>query len=828
MIIKYGGMKMAKEMQDKKDQNFMLRIATTIVDKRNLFFLITILGLIFSIFSIQWIQVENELAQYLPDESSSRQGLDVMEEQFTTFGTAQVVVANVSLEKAYEIKEKIEALDGIQSVTFDSSADYYNHASALYEVTIDYDEKEDACLEVLTKVEDTLEGQDSYITTALGDSSSEIIDAEVKVIMVYVAIIVVAVLTLTSQTYAEIPVLLLTFVVAMILNMGTSFLMGKISFISNSVTSILQLAMSLDYAVILCNRYKEEHETLPTREAVIVALSKAIPEISASSLTTIGGLAALMFMQFKIGPDMGINLIKAILFALLAVFVLMPGLLVLFGPWMDKTKHKKLLPDIPFVGKFAYKTRFVIPPIFFLILVGSMIMSGNCPYAYGYGNLKTPKLNYVQEAENILKKNFKSSNMVALVVPRRDYKIEEKMLRELESYEEVDFTMGLSNIEAMDGYMLADKLNPREFSELADLDYEMAQMIYAAYAADDEDYGKIVGGLENYSVPLMDMFLFVCEQVENGLVSLDQDQEDMLMEAKEQIQNGMLQLQGEEYGRVLVYLTLPVSGNTTYEFIDIIQAVAEKHYPGEKVYVVGNSTTEYDFKKSFAIDNTVVSIVTILIVLVVLLFTFMSVGMPILLILVIQGAIWINFSIPAITGDEVFFMSYLIVSSIQMGANIDYAIVIASRYMELKNEKSHKEAIIETMNFAFPTIVISGSILAIAGTLIGKMTSEAAIVGIGQSLGRGTIISIILVMFVLPQILLLGADIVDKTSFKMPNVIQKKSGTGRVRVDGLVRGEISGIVSGTMNAIVDGDVNVQLITGTVTEEGVENNEEEFI
>lgn len=816
---------MAKETQGGTGESLMLRIATTIVDKRNLFFLLTILGIIFSLFSSQWVQVENNLAEYLPDNSSSRQGLNIMEEQFTTFGTAEVVVANISLEKAEEMKEQLEKLEGIQSVVFDSSADHYNHASALYEVTIDYDEKDDACLEVLAQVKDTLEGQDVYITTALGNSTADIIDSEVRVILVYVAIIVVAVLILTSQTYAEIPVLIMTFLTAMIWNMGTNFFMGKISFVSNSVTNILQLAMSLDYAVIFCNRYKEEHETLPVREAVIVALSKAIPEISASSMTTIGGLVALMFMQFKLGPDMGICLIKAILLALVAVFLLMPGLLVVFGPLMDKTKHKKLLPDIPFVGKFAYKTRFIIPPVFLVILVAAMIISGNCPYAYGYGNLKTPKLNYVQEAENILKKNFKSGNMVAVVVPRDDYKIEARMLKELESYDEVDFTMGLSNVEAMDGYMLTDKLSPRQFSELADLDYEMAQMIYAAYAADDEDYGKIVGGLENYSVPLMDMFLFVCEQVENGLVSLDQEQEDMLMEAKEQIENGKLQLQGEDYARVLVYLTLPVSGDTTYEFLDTIQETAEKYYPDKKVYVVGNSTTEYDFQKSFEVDNTVVSIVTILIVLVVLLFTFMSVGMPILLILVIQGAIWINFSIPAITGNELFFMSYLVVSSIQMGANIDYAIVIASRYMELKNEKSRQEAIIETMNFAFPTIVISGSILAVAGTLIGGMTSEAAIVGIGQSLGRGTIISIILVMFVLPQILLLGGDIVDKTSFKMPSVIQKKTGSGRIRVEGLVRGEITGTVSGTMNALVDGDVNLQVLTGTVTKEGEEKNEE---
>ena len=159
-----------------------------------------------------------------------------------------------------------------------------------------------------------------------------------------------------------------------------------------------------------------------------------------------------------------------------------------------------------------------------------------------------------------------------------------------------------------------------------------------------------------------------------------------------------------------------------------------------------------------------------------------------------------------------------------MGANIDYAIVIASRYTELKNEMSHKEAIIETMNFAFPTIITSGTILAVAGTLIGQMTSEAAIVGIGQSLGRGTIISIILVMFILPQILLLGGAVVDKTSFSMPSVIKRYNAGGRVRVDGLVHGEISGTVNGTIHAIVEGKVDLNLISGSAGEE--ESHEEE--
>ena len=800
----------------------MAKLATFIVDKRNLFFLLTVILLIFSAFSRNWVEVESELAAYLPEDSGTRQALDIMEEQFTTFGSAQVMAANITQDQAEALRDQIAGIKGVQGVEYDNTEEHYNNDSALYTVTFDYDESDDACLDSLEEIKSALSAYDLYVSTELGNTEQEAIDREVSVIMVYVAVIIVVVLLFTSQTYAEVPVLILTFVVAMILNLGTNFLLGKISFVSNSVTSILQLALSLDYAVIFCNRYKEEHKLLPIREAVIVALSKAIPEIGASSLTTIGGLVAMMFMQFRIGADMAVCLVKSILFALLSVFVVMPGLLMLFGPLMDRTEHRNFVPKIPFVGKFAYKTRFVVPVLFVVAIAVAFPLSQKCPYAYGESSLETPVLNKTQIAENMIHDNFTSTNMLALMVPAGDYEKEAAILSELEQYAEVDSAMGIANVEAMDGYTLADQLSPREFAELAGLDYEAAQVVYGAYAASQEEYGQIIGNLDNYEVPLIDMFLFVCEQVDSGIVTLDEEQTEMLNNAYTQMTAAKEQLQGTDYSRMLVYLTLPESGEETYQFLDTIQETAQKYYPDGKVCLAGNSTTEYDFQKAFARDNMVVSVVSILIVLVVLLFTFKSAGMPVLLILVIQGSIWINFSMPYLLNQPLFFMSYLVVSSIQMGANIDYAIVVANRYQELKGQMPHRDAIIETMNFAFPTIITSGTILAVAGTLIGLMTSTASITGIGQNLGRGTILSILLVMFVLPQLLLIGGKVVDMTAFSMPNVTKKHSGRGRVRVDGLVRGEVHGVVSGVMHAIVDGEVDLNLISGVAAEEEDEN------
>lgn len=805
---------MAAKPKKENEVGFMVKVATFIVDRRNLFFLLFGIALIFSVVSMNWVKVENAMSAYLPQTTETRQGLDRMEEQFITYGTAQVMVANISLQEAQEISERIEDLDEVIMLTFDSTPDHYNNFSALYDVTFGYEETDERALEALEKLEAMLEGYDLYVSTSMGDASAEQIASEMQVISVLVAIVVVSVLLLTSETWAEVPVLLLTFCAAALITKGTNFFMGTISFVSDSVTIVLQLALSIDYAVIFCNRYKEEHRRLSVREADIVALSKAIPEISSSSLTTVGGLIAMMFMQFGIGSDMALCLIRAIALSLLAVFLLMPGLIMLFGNAMDKTKHKSFIPKIPFVGKFAYATKYVMPPLFLAVIAGAYIISSKCPYVYGYTMLETPVQSEAQLVDEMIRESFGPTNMVALVVPAGSYEKEKLLLAELDAREEVDYTMGLANTEAMDGYMLTDRLTIRDFSELLELDYEIAEVLYMAYAINDENYAKIVNGLSTYSVPLIDIFMFLYDEVDEGYVTLEDELMDTLEEAHAKMQIALDQLQGQSYSRMLVYLNLPEEGEETFAFLDEMHAIANQYYEGT-VLIPGEATSQYDLYKTFQRDNKVVNVVSIMAVLVVLLFTFMSAGMPVLLIMVIQGVIWINFSVPAVQQKNVFFMSYLIVSSIQMGANIDYAIVISGRFMELKEKMSKKDAIIETMNFAFPTIVTSGSMLALAGILIGRMSSDGAICGIGQCLGRGTIMSIVVVMFVLPQILLLGEKIIDRTSFAVSIPIKLEKTSGLIRVDGYVQGQINGAVIGEMHGYVRGDASLFVNMGKI-------------
>lgn len=264
----------------------------------------------------------------------------------------------------------------------------------------------------------------------------------------------------------------------------------------------------------------------------------------------------------------------------------------------------------------------------------------------------------------------------------------------------------------------------------------------------------------------------------------------------------------------MVYLNLPEESQETFDFLKVIHREAGRFYEGKNVYVVGNSTSDYDLSSSFIQDNLLISILSALFVIIILLFTFNSAGLPVLLIVVIQGSIWINFSFPYLQDEPLFFLSYLIVNAIQMGANIDYAIVISSHYKELKQEMKPKQAIIESLNQAFPTIFTSGSILASAAALIGQMSTNPIVSAIGVCLSRGTMISIVLVLGVLPQILVLGDQIIERTSFELAKInLTPKSFSGITRVQGYIRGTVNGVVEGNFTGIVRGDMEALIISG---------------
>lgn len=794
-------------MQEKRTESPMTKIARFIVDKRKAFYLIFIAAFLFCAASINKVQINNDITSYLPAQTETRRGLTIMEEEFITLGSANVMVSNVTYETALELSEKLEGISGVSEVVFDDTQEHYKQSSALFAISFDAEETDPATIAAMNQVLAALDGYDVYASTQIGRDESVTLQQEMTVILLIAAVVIVVVLLFTSKSYMEVPVYLIVFVVAAVLNMGTNFLFGTISFITNSIAVVLQLALAIDYAIIFCHRYMEERDNgLDPREADISALSKAIVEISSSSLTTISGMVTLMLMQLRIGFDMGIVLSKGIICSMLCVFLLMPGLLMLFSGPIDRTRHRSLVPKINFWGKVIVRLRYVMPPVFLVIVAASAILSARCDYVFDANDTDFDNKPDWRIADEKVADTFGSKNTIAVLVPQGDYEKEQHILERVALLPQVTQATGLANIEVEDDWMLTDELNPRQFSELAGVDIELARLLYQAYGLSVEEYGAIFQDPDDYSVPLIDVFEFLLEQKDKGVVSLTGEQADKVDDLQEQLDVGLEQLRGEHWSRLVFVADVPTEGDDTYALLDQIRAIAQTYY-GDDVILVGNSTNAFDLANSFAGDNLKISILTALFVMVILLFTFKSAGLPILLVLTIQGSIWINFSVPVLTDTNLFFLSYLVVSSIQMGATIDYAIVITNRYLELKGSMERKQAAVEALSQSFPTILTSGTIMAVAGFLIGGISTDATIGSVGQTLGRGTVTSIILVMTVLPQFLMLGDALIERTAITLNRDRKQRFNQGTMRLDGHIRGHVSGFVDGEFKGVLHGSVD---------------------
>lgn len=793
--------------REKNSETFMTKLARFIVDKRKAFYLIFIAAFLFSAASVNKVQVNNDITTYLPSDTETRRGLTIMDQEFVTLGSANIMVSNITYETAEALSEEIAAVPGVSGVEFDDTEEHYHDAAALFTVSFEGEEQAPETIESLERVKLLLEGYDYYPSTTIGLDTSASLQKEMTVILAIAAVVIVVVLLFTSKSYLEIPVYLIVFATAAVLNMGTNYWFGTISFITNAIAIVLQLALAIDYAIIFCHRYMEERDNgLDAREADISALSKAIVEISSSSLTTISGLVVLMLMQLRIGFDMGIVLAKGIVISMLCVFLLMPGLLMLFHNAIEKTRHKNLVPHISWLGKGVVKLRFILPPIFLIVLVAGAVLSARCDYVFDTNDTDFDNKPAWRIADEKVTETFGQKNTIAMLVPRGDYDKEGAILRQVESLEPVTQVTGLANIEVEDGRMLTDTMNPRQFAELAGVDVELARLLYQAYGLSVEEYGAIFQEPDEYAVPLLDIFEFLVEQIDKGVVTLDEEQAEKVDDLREQLDMGIEQLRGENWSRLVFVADTPTEGTETYELLDEIRAIGQTYY-GDNVILVGNSTNAFELSSSFSQDNAKISILTALFVMVILLFTFKSAGLPLLLVLTIQGSIWINFSFPVLQGTNLFFLSYLVVSSIQMGATIDYAIVITNRYLELKTVMDRKQAAIEALDQSFPTILTSGSIMAVAGFLIGGISTDATIGSVGLTLGRGTVTSILLVMTVLPQLLLLGDSLIERTAITLNRDRKQRFNRGTMRLDGHIRGHVAGFIDGEFKGVVHGSID---------------------
>ena len=746
----------------------MKKIANVIVKYGNFILLLFLGFLIYAGISIPKVQIEYDISSYLPSSTDTAQAIEIMDNEFVTYGTTTVVINNISFEEAKELKDEIVEMDGVKDLPFENSNKYYNNSKALFMITFDGDANDQVCVDAYNNIKLLISEYESYESVSLVENFADTLANEMKLIILLAAIVIVVVLIFTSRSYAEVIVLITVFVVAAILNMGTNYWFGKISFVSNSICIILQLALAIDYSIILLHRFIEECEQNPNQdrqESMSEALRKSIPEIFGSSLTTISGLLALICMTFKLGQDLGLVLSKSILFSIITVVFLMPSLLLKFSKVIAKTRHKNFVPKIDWLGKSILKVRYVLLTIFVVAVSACGYLSFKVDYCYTENGIQAYNKTEVQRANDIISENFGYKNQFAIVVPNGDYAKQKELLEFMESKPYIDEAIGLANIEIKEGYYLCDSINYYELTDVIDVDLQLSKALFYYYALSNEDYSIVVNNnLDNYKVTIIDLLDTVFELKDEKYITFSPSEEEIINDLKEQLDDGKKQLLGENYSRMVFNINLPEEGKETFKIIAELREEIREIYP--EAICGGNTMVAYDLNSSFISDNILISVLTIVFVFIVLFFTCKSWGMPLLLVGVIQGAIFINFAIPVLMGQNVFFFVYLIASAIQMGATIDYAIVISGRYTELRKTNDKKSSVIKTLTESFPTIISSGAILTIAAFLIGSMSSNLLISSIGYTISRGTIISILCVMIVLPILLYILDKPLKYTTFK--------------------------------------------------------------
>lgn len=686
-------------------------IADKVLKYKKTVLLCFIISAIACLFLKQRVVVNYNLADYLPDDAKSTIALEVMNESYTTkTPNVRIYIKDVSVVEAIAYKEKMAHIEGVESIEWlddsvdmtqpletldqDTVAKWYVDRGALYSLVISEDEP----VKVLEDIREII-GEDGAMTgEAVTTAAATVSTAtEIPMIMGFVVPMIFIVLLVTTSSWFEPVLFLATIGVSIALNAGTNILFGEISFITNSTSNILQLAVSMDYAIFLLHRFAEfREEGMSVQEAMHQAMIKASSSIFSSGLTTFFGFIALTLMSFKVGPDMGIVLAKGIIFSLLSVLFFLPVLAMYTYKWIDKTHHRSFMPSFNKIAKLATRVRTGILILVFLLVVPCFLAQQQTNFMYGASGMNTPQSQVGQE-KALINETFGQSNTFALMVPKGEWGLEKELSTALSKVPEVSSVVSIVDV--------------------------VGSEIPVEYLPEDEA---------------------------SKLISKD-------------------------YSRFIITATVEEESEQTFEFVAKIREMVQSYY-GDDYYFAGGSVSTYDIKETVTTDNLWVNLVAICAIGTVLLFTFKSLSLPVILLLTIEASIWINLSIPYYSGVSLNYIGYLVINSVQLGATVDYAILFAESYLHHRKSVSKYEAATRAITETAPSILTSGGILCIAGANIGIISTNVVISQLGVLIGRGGFISVILVLLFLPALLVLFDPIIEKTTLKTKFYGEQKSG----------------------------------------------------
>lgn len=645
------------------------------------------------------VKINYNLADYVPEHAPSTVALNVMAAEFDdAVPNVRVYVPDVSIVEAVEIKQELAAIESVESVIWlDDFVDlkrplaiedenvvsgFYADGGALFQISASLNDAPATMVQLqqIATSDGAVEGQ--LLDQALAQQSTS---SEMTMILLIMVPLGILLLLFSTQSWLEPLILLVTIGVAVILNMGTNIVLGEISFITQAVTGVLQLAVSMDYGIFLLHsRARHLKVGMGRKESLKQAIAESSVAILASSMTTILGFLTLVFMAFRIGPDMGIVLAKGVVFSLICVLFFMPPLLLVLDRAVAATSHRPLLPSFTRLGAIIAKSAK------WLLLIAALLpfcFIAQQKSDFRYGNSDYPDGSREGADRAFIQQEFGRSLPMALLVPRGDWGREYELTQQLAE---------IGEVEAVSSYQT-----------------QVGRLLPAAVLPPDQ----------------------------------------------------LSQLLSEHYSRILLVVDTAKEGDHAFATVEKVRQTAQQFYP-DSYYLTGESVVTYDMKTTITADNVVVNGLAIISVGLVLLISFRSLSIPILLLLTIEGSIWINLAVPYLTGTHLAFIGYLVVSTVQLGATVDYAILFTQHYLANRRRETKRCAIASTVRQTFGTLLTPALILTSAGVILATVSSLEVVSQLGTVLGRGAALSFLMVNLFLPGLLIVFDRVIEKTTWK--------------------------------------------------------------
>ena len=682
-------------------------------------------------------RINYSFTDYLDGNTVTKRGLDIMDREFGTTAGMTVALAGDAGEgeSLQSFLSFAQALPGMMSV---SEGGRYRDGDVRY-TQVSMILTEESAESAYDQVEEYLSGIPHLSAGGVRDSRiirQSLYDEMPRVMAVAAAFVLLALL-LMSRSYLEPAVFLIDIAVSIVLNMGTNLIFPSISFITFAVAAILQLALSMDYSIMLINAYDARLDRgLDPAEAMRQALAASFMPIASSALTTVAGMISLVFMSFTIGYDIGVVLAKGIVLSMLTVFLMMPGLLVLMTPALRKTRHRRLTIRAGALTALPRKARTAVSVFLLaLIAVSAAVQTGNV-YTYTVQDMDGDSA--------AIASMFGRSNQLVLLFPLCE--------------EDGDYALQKETLDRIQALSVGDRPAVRSVYAMP-VTGEMALRYY-----DAESVAELLG----VSAPMAETALRMLnvqtpvrgdKLIEKALNAgpvlsalMPRDVRDTLTEADRQLSLAERTFNGKSWSRAILEMDMGFTDPGARRVLTEIKDEMRRSY-GDQWAMTGGLTASDDIAASFSGDVQRVSLITILAVFLIVAVSFRSLWVPLILVCVIQGAVWVNMAFSGLIDGSIFFMCYLICMALQMGATIDYGILLTSHYRDCRAELPPLKAAGLALECSVQTVFTSGLALITAGFAVGVISSVFYISSIGTMLGRGAVVSMLLVLLLLPQLL---------------------------------------------------------------------------